>query len=238
METRGPLQWPYKQYYWTVSIDGFTERIAGKGEWALEDAMQEKRDEAENSLRDQLEVDVFKASPGADDLRSLAGIVATSGTEGQVSATTNSWNQSVVSTAGSWASGVGRSVLTNACNTASKRLPVGPLEVLLSDQTSYEAYEGTLVSQYRYMTNKPDIGAAKLAFKEIPWIWSVQATSGVIYGLHSEAIKFYVNSDTDFIFTGFMKPASQDAKVGQILFAAALSSPVRRKLMKTTANAA
>jgi hypothetical protein len=231
-------QWPWKQYYWTVSIDGFTERIAGKGEWALEDALQEKRDEAENSLRDQLEIDVFKSAPGNDDLRSLPNIVATSGTEGQVNASTNSWNQSVVSTAGSWAAGIGRATLTNVCNTASKRLPVGPLEVLMSDQTSYEAYEGTLIAQYRYMTNKPDIGTTKLAFKEIPWIWSVQATSGMIYGLHSDALKFYVNSDTDFEFTGFMKPANQDAKVGQILFAAALTSPVRRKLAKTTANAA
>lgn len=231
-------QWPWKQYYWNVSIDGFTERIAGKGEWAIEDALQEKRDEAENSLKDRLEIDIFKSSPGTDDLRSLSGIVATSGTEGQINATTQAWNQSAVLTAGSWAAGIGRSQLTNVCNTVSKRAPVGPAEVIISDQTSVEAYEGTLVSQYRYTTNKADIGLTKLMFKEIPWMWSVQATSGVCYVLHSDALKFYVNSDTDFIFTGFMKPANQDAKVGQILFAAALTTCARRKLGKTTANAA
>lgn len=231
-------QWPWKQYYWTVSIDGFTERIATKGEWAIEDALQEKRDEAEMSLKDQLEIDVFASSPGSESLRSLSGIVATTGTEGQINATTNSWNQSVVNTAGSWATGVGRTQLTTTCNSVSKRAPVGPAEVIISDQTSVEAYEGTLVSQYRYTTNKADLGLTKLLFKEIPWMWSVQATSGVCYVLHSDALKFYVNSDTDFIFTGFMKPANQDAKVGQILFAAALTSPIRRKLGKTTANAA
>jgi hypothetical protein len=231
-------QWAWKQYYWTVAIDGFTERVAGKGEWALADALQEKRDEAENSLKDQLEVDVFKASPGSDDLRSLAGIVAATGTEGQINATTNSWNQSAVVTAGSWGAGIGRTQLTNICNTISKRMPTGPAEILISDQTSVEAYEGTLISQYRYTTNKADIGLTKLLFKEIPWIWSVQATSGVIYVLHSDAIKFYVNSDTDFIFTGFTKPANQDAKVGQILFAAALTAPVRRKLGRSNSNAA
>lgn len=231
-------QWAWKQYYWTVSIDGFTERIAGKGEWALEDALQEKRDEAEDSLKNQLEIDIFKASPGSSDLRSLPNIVAASGTEGQINGTTNSWWQSSVVTGGSWASGVGRASLTTLTNNISKRNPVGPAEVLISDQTSVEAYEGTLVAQYRYTTNKADIGLTKLLFKEIPWMWSVQATSGVIYALHSDAIKFYVNSDTDFMFTGFMKPANQDAKVGQILFAAALSSCVRRKLGKTTANAA
>lgn len=231
-------QWPWKQYYWTVAIDGFTERIATRGDWAIEDALQEKRDEAENTLKDRLEIDIFKASPATDDLRSLPNIVLASGTEGQVNGTTNSWFQSSVVTAGSWAAGIGRTQLTNVCNTVSKRAPVGPAEVLISDQTSVEAYESTLVSQYRYTTNKADIGLTKLLFKEIPWMWSVQATSGVIYVLHSDALKFYVNSDTDFIFTGFMKPANQDAKVGQILFAAALTTCARRKLGRSNANAA
>lgn len=231
-------QWNWKQYYQTVSIDGFTERVAGKGDWAIEDALQEKRDEAEMSLKDLLEGDIFKANPGTGDLRSLPNIVLGSGTEGQVNGTTNSWFQSAVVTAGSWATGVGRAQLTNLCNTVSKRQPTGPAEVLISDQTSVEAYEGTLVAQYRYTTNKADIGLTQLLFKEIPWMWSVQATSGVIYALHSDALKFYVNQDTDFIFTGFMKPANQDAKVGQILFAAALTTCARRKLGRSNSNAA
>lgn len=231
-------QWVWKQYYWTVSIDGFTERIAGKGEWAIEDALQEKRDEAEDALKDELEIDIFASSPAADDLRSLPGIVASSGTEGQINGTTNSWWAAVANTAGSWAAGTGRTQLVNTINTVSKRKPFGMPELLLSDQTSYEAYEGTVVQQYRFQSTKADLGPKVLTFKEIPWMWSVQGTSGVIYVLHSAAIKFYVNTDTDFIFTGFMKPANQDAKVGQILLAAALSSPVRRKLAKTSSNSA
>jgi len=232
-------QWNWKQYAVTVAIDGFTSRIAGKGEWALEDALQEKRDEAEMSIKDLLERDIFKASPGTNDLRSLPVIILASGTEGQISGTTNSWWQSVVNTAGSWAAGIGRSQLTNTLNTMSKRNPTGPAEVLISDQTSVESYEATLVSQYRYTTgDKRDAQGGKLLFKEVPWIWSVQATSGVIYALHSKALKFYVNSDTDFIVEPFVKPANQDAKVSQILFAAALTTCYRRKLGKTTANAA
>jgi hypothetical protein len=231
-------QWPWKQYYWTVSIDGFTERIAGKGEWAIEDALQEKRDEAELSLKDQLEVDIFKASPGSDDLRSLPVIVLASGTEGQINGTTNSWWQSNVVTGGSWATGVGGTQLVNCMNTVAKRNPAGMPNVLISDQTSIEAYEGTIVQQYRYTATKADLGVTKLLFKETPWLWSVQGTSGVIYVLHSDAIKFYCNSDTDFVFTGFMKPANQDAKVGQILFAAALTTCARRKLGRSNSNAA
>lgn len=231
-------QWPWKQYYWTVSLDGFTERIATRGEWAIEDAMQEKRDEAESSLKDQLEQDVYAATPTTNSLRSLPVIVLGSGTEGQINGTTSAFWQSAVVTGGSFTTGVGRTQLTNLCNTIAKRQPVGPAEVLISDQTSVEAYEGTLVAQYRYTSNKADIGLTQLLFKEIPWMWSVQGTSGVIYALHSDAIKFYVNSDTDFIFTGFVKPANQDAKVGQILFAATLATCVRRKLGRSNSNVA
>lgn len=231
-------QWPWKQYSVPVTIDGFTERIAGQGEWALEDALDEKRTESELSIKDLLEQHIFKASPASNDLRSLPVIVLASGTEGQINGSTSTWYQSLVSTAGSWAAGVGRSALTTLVNTVSKRNPTGVPDTLLSDQTSYEAYESTLVSQYRYSDNKPDIGAKKLMFKEIPWMWSVQATSGVIYALHKAAIKFYVHSGTDFKFTGFREPTNQDAKVGHILFAAVMSTPIRRKLGKTTANAA
>lgn len=231
-------QWVWKQYECPVTIDGYTERTATVGDWALADALEEKKKQSESSIRNLLETDIFKSSPGTNDLRSLPNIVLASGTEGQVNGTTNSWWQSLVNTAGSWAAGIGRSQLVNTINTLAKRSPAGNPDVLISDQTSQEAYEGILVNQYRYQGQEADIGLMKLTFKEIPWLWSVQATSGVIYVLHSDAIKFYVDKNTDFLFTGFVRPANQDAKVGHILITAALATCVRRKLGKTTANAA
>jgi hypothetical protein len=189
-------------------------------------------------MKDDLETDFFNASPASNAIRSLPTLVTNSGTEGQINGTTNSWHQAAVVTGGSWASGVGRAQLTNLVNTLSKRKPGGTPDIIISDQTSVEAYEGTLVAQYRYTGSKADGGIKTLTFKEIPWIWSVQSTSGVIYVLHSDAIKYYVNSDTDFLFTGFVKPANQDCKVGQVLLAHALTAPVRRKLGRSNSNAA
>ena len=231
-------QWPWKQYYHTVAIDGFTERT-NMGQFAIDDALEEKKEQAEMSLKEDLEIDLFAASPAANDLRSLPVVVLASGTEGQINGSTSTWWQSQVSTAGSWAAGVGRSALVTLCNTIAKRNPTGMPEILVSDQDDVERYESTLVSQYRYTNNKPDIGAAaKLMFKEIPWIWSVQATSNVIYALHSKGIDLTVHTNCDFIMTPFVKPANQDARVGQILFMAALTSGNRRKLGKTASNAA
>lgn len=230
-------QWPWKQYYWTISIDGYTERT-NMGQFAIDDALEEKKEEAESALKDRLEIDLFKASPGSGDLRSLPVIVLASGTEGQINGSTSTWWQSSVSTSGSWAAGVGRSTLTTLCNTIAKRNPTGMPEILVSDQDDVERYEGTLVSQYRYTTGKADIGATKLTFKEIPWIWSVQATSNVIYALHSKAIDMTIHTNCDFIVTPFTKPANQDVRSAQILFMAAVTTGNRRKLGKTTSNAA
>lgn len=232
-------QWSWKQYQVPVTIDGFTERTAGgNSDSVLADALQTKKTQSEAALKNRLEGDIFKAVPGANDLRSLPNIVAASGTEGQVNGTTNSWWQSYVVTAGSWNAGVGRTQLVNAINTVAKRNPTGMPNVLISDQTSYEAYESITVPQYRFSTNTPDIGMGKLTFKEIPWLWSVQATSGVVYVLHSDGIKFYIDKNTDFLTTPFVTPTNQDAKVSHIFLTACLAACIRRKLAKTTGNAA
>lgn len=231
-------QWPWKQYYHTVAIDGFTKRV-NQGQYAIDDANEEKKEQAEMSLKDDLEIDLFQASPATDDIRSLPVLVLDSGTEGQINGGTSTWWQSVLTTAGSWAAGVGRSALVTLCNTLAKRNPTGMPDILVSDQDDVERYESSLVSQYRYTNNKPDIGAApKLLFKEIPWIWSVQATANIIYALHSKSIDLTVHKDADFEMTQMVKPANQDALIGQILFMAAVTTGNRRKLGKTTGNAA
>lgn len=235
-------QWAWKQYDVPVAIDGFTLRTAGGGsDQVLADALQTKKKQSEESLKLLIEGDLFKASAsiGTNDLRSLPVIVLDSGTEGQVNGTTNSWWTSTVTSSGSWAAGVGRTKLVNTMNTLAKKAPIGMPNLLLSDQTSQEAYEGTTISQYRFSNDKPDLGMdPKLTFKGVTWLWSPQGTSGVIYILHSDAIQFYVDKNTDFLPTDFITPTNQDAKVSHILLTAALTCSSRRKLGKTTSNAA
>lgn len=227
-------QWEWRQYAATISIDGFLERVANAGEWKLEDVMEEKKYQAEQALNTLLEQDIFAASPATKSMRSLATIIAASGTEGGINGTTNTWWASTVTASGSF-SARGRADLTTLVNTLSQQNPVGLPEMLVSDQTPYEAYEGSLVSQERFTDNKMvDIGIMNLKFKNIPWTWSIQGTPGVIYAVHSDALEFIVNSDTDFITSGFVTPANQDARTAKILLACSLTTGNRRKLGKLT----
>jgi hypothetical protein len=117
--------------------------------------------------------------------------------------------------------------------------PAGGPEMLISDQTSLEAYEATIIPAERITdTRMADLGIRNLKFKDTPWTWSPQATSGVIYALHSDAIEFVVNSDTDFLVKPFVEPANQDARTSKTLVACALITGNRRKLGKLTSVSA
>lgn len=234
MKRESPLQWAWAQYAATVTIDGFTERVANSGDSKIEDILETKKMQAEESLMLLLEQHMFQAVPGAKDIQSLATIIASSGSVGGINGTTNSWWQSQVTTSGSFAA-QGRADLTNLWNLVSVQNPVGGPEMLVSDQNSFQYYESSLVAQERFTDNKMvDIGIENLKFKSTPWTWSPQASSGVIYFIHSKGAEFIVNSDTDFLVTPFVQPTNQDARTSKILLACSFTSGNRRKLAKMT----
>ena len=227
-------QWEWYQASVSITIDGFTERIANQGDEALLDALETKRMQAEESESLLLEQRIFRASPGTNEIRSLPLLVLDSGTEGNINGTTNTWWQSTVTASGSFAAR-GRSDLLTLKNTLSNRNPSGFNGTLVSDQTSLEAYEGTVVPHLRLSDNKMgDLGIQNLLFHGVPWFWSGQATSGVIYALDDRALHMYIHSGTDFLVTPFKTPHNQDAKTAQILVALSLTTSRRRKLGKMT----
>ncbi len=228
-------QWLWAQYAATVTIDGFTERVANAGDSKLEDILEAKKMQAEESLSLLLEQDLFAAVPGSKSIQSLATIVATSGTVGGINGTANTWWQACAATSSGSFAAQGRSDLTNAWNLVSVQNPIGGPEMLVSDQNTFQYYESSLVSQERFMNNKlVDIGIENLEFKRTPWTWSPQATSGAIYLVHSKGLEFIVNSDTDMLVTPFVTPTNQDARTAKILLACSLTSGNRRKLAKLT----
>lgn len=229
-------QWSWAQYAVTVAIDGFSERVANAGPSKIVDIVDEKKTQAQESLALLLEQNLFAATPGTQDVRSLASIIATNGTEGQISATGNTWWQAQAKSSGAFST-QGITDLTNLVNTISIQNPAGLPEMLISDQLTFEYYEKTQLDKIRYVGEDRDADGAfeTLRFKGIPWKWSPQATTAVIYALHSKALEFVVNTDTDFLVKPFVDSISADSRVAKILLACALMTGNRRKLGKMTA---
>lgn len=226
--------WLWAQYAVTVTVDGFSERIANAGDSKIEDILETKKMQAEQALSLKLEQHLLQASPGAKDIQSLATIIASSGTVGSINGTTNVWWASTSTASGSFAA-QGRSDLTALWNTLSIQNPSGGPDCLVSSQSEFQFYESSLVSQERFTSNKlVDIGIQNLEFKGTPWIWSPQAATGTIYAIHDQGLEFCVNTDTDFLATPFVTPTNQDARTSKILLACALMTGNRRKLGKLT----
>lgn len=214
-------------------MDGFTERVANSGDSKLEDILEAKKMQAEESLSLLLEQDMFATSAVSRHIEPLTTIVATSGTVGGINGTTNTWWQACAATTSGSFAAQGRSDLTNAWNLVSIQNPIGGPEMLVSSQSEFQFYEASLVSQERFTDNKlVDIGIENLKFKTTPWTWSPQAPAGTIYLLHSKGLEFIVNSDTDFLVTPFVTPTNQDARTSKILLACSLTTGNRRKLAK------
>lgn len=225
-------QWEWTQYSVPVTIDGFSERI-NTGKEKLADIMDEKKKQAEESLSLLLEQDMFASSPTTKHLRSLNTIIASSGTEGSINGTTNTWWSSYTNTSvGSFASN-GVAALRTAFNSIRVLNPVGDPKTICSDQTTFEYYEASLTPYERFTdTKSADIGIMNLKFKTAPWFFSPQATSGTVYLLSDSALEFVVHEGTDFKTTEFVKPANQDARTAQILLMCSLTTGNRRKLGK------
>lgn len=225
-------QWSWAQYAVSVSIDGFTERVANKSEAELENLMDEKKSQAEMSLNQLFEQHLFAATSGSKDIKSIPELVSTSGTVGDINGSTNTWWAAQSKSSGAFSS-QGITDLTNLYNTISIQNPVGGPEFIVSSQSEIEFYEKALVANERFTSTKEgDAGFGKVLFKSTPWVWSPQASTGTIYMLHSAGLEFIVSSDTDFITTEFVKPYNQDARTAQILVAGALVTGNRRKLGK------
>jgi hypothetical protein len=227
-------QWAWAQYQRQVVIDGFSERM-NAGDSALADIMEIKKKQAEEALGSKLESDIFAASQATGSFVPLPLIVLGSGSVGDINGSTATWWASTVSSSGAWLS-AGRAATASLINLLEKYNPVGMPTCLLSDKTAYEAYEESLLAGYQYANlNDADAGRTKaLTYKGLPWVWSSQGNSGVIYVLSKSAIEFAIHSGTDFIMTPFVRPADQDARVGQILLTCALVTHNRRKLGKVT----
>jgi hypothetical protein len=229
-------QFKWKQYYGNVSVNGREDRVQNKGKYEVIDLVKSKIDGAESALRDTMNTALFAAAPGSKDLGSLVTSIDATSTIGDVNSTSNSFWQATSTASGSFAA-QGLSDMRTIWNTLAVKMPQSAPDLILTTTTIHSFYEGSLLPQQRYEggAGTGDGSFRDLMFKSTPVRYDAQATSGVMYFLNSDVMELSVDPDTNFVMTEWVKPANQDAKVAQILFAGELVIKNRRKLGKLTA---
>lgn len=229
--TAAQFQW--RQAAASISVTGRIE-LQNSGKSQVIDYAQAMVDNAMASLKETIDQKCYATTQSGANITPLTDIVKASGTVGDISGTTNTWWQSTVQASGSFAVR-GLSDLRSTWDTVSVRMPTGGPDLLISDQTPYEAYEATLIPTIRYTdTYMGDLGFSNLKYKDAVWTWDPNATTGVIYLLNSKALELVQHSKRLFTMSEWVKPADQDLKTAQVFWMGELTTKNRRKLGSLT----
>jgi len=225
----------WAQYAATISISGLEDRIQNVGTAAIIKILESKVTQAEMSLADKMDIDLWATSVTGTNINTVQTVVDQTTTIGQVSKSSNSWWQSQLVASGSFAAR-GPSDMRNLYNTITNQsLAKGAPDLICSDQSTFQYYEGTVQPQIRYSdTDMADAGFENLRFKGATMTYDPNTPSGNLFMLSSDALKLVTNKGTNFITTKFIQPSNQDAKVAQLLWAGQLASDNIRRLGKMT----
>jgi len=225
-------QYKWKEAAVSISVSNREENIQNVGPSAVESLVDAKIKQATMSLKDLLNRSLYAASPGTNNLGSLATTIDATSSIGDINSTTYSWWQSDVNASGSFAA-QGRADMLTLYNALL--VEGGKPDVLITTPAVHAFYEGSLIPQQRYESNSVGNASFKeLMFKNAQVIMDNDCTSGVMYFLDSRHLQLYVSGGNNMKMTEWVKPANQTSRVAQLLTACELVSNNRRRLGKLT----
>lgn len=228
-------QYKWAQYAATVTISGLEERVQNVGDAAVIKILDAKIKQAEMSLRDKLDIDMWASSVTGTNMNTLVTMVDTTTSIADVAKSGNTWWQAQVTASGSFAAQGLADMRALYNNISEQSLSGGAPDFICSDQTAYQFYEAALQPQQRFSDEKvAGAGFENLRYKGATMTYDPNTPSGTMFMLSSDALKLVTSKGTNFITTPFIKPDNQDAKSAQILWAGQLVSDNIRRLGKLT----
>ena len=167
---------------------------------AMINLVELKLNAAERALYEDLERVVFADGTGAKEpngLQNLVAVTPTSGTLHGIDRSANTWWRNQTKSATGAFSLYGISDMRNCLNNIIKysRSEIKQI-VMVTDQTTYEAYEEEGYEIYQLTDNTLfDAGFDSLAFRGRPLMWCPSAPSARIYFLNTEYINLVIDPD-------------------------------------------
>lgn len=233
--TAAEFNWGH--YYVTIAISGDDE-TDNMGEAQVLNLIAERTREAEMSLKDYVTDDIYAGS-NTKGIIGLSTLVA-AGTYGGIAGGTYSWWQAgsdaTAHTAANMKDSTNSSYILTLLRTGYISCKHGgeTPNLIVTTQAVWDILEHVLQQQAQYEKfNKrtgllADAGFQTLQWRGIPVVADEKCTADTMYMLNTNYINFYIHPSRNFYFTGFKTPMNQDAKAGQILLKAQLSTNNRR----------
>jgi hypothetical protein len=194
------------KFKWAVLAGsvGITDReeAQNKGKSAMLNLMETRVKNLENTFKDRLE-DAFgdSSTDSTDVMWSLPDVVDSSdpsiGSFGDIPRATYSWWQATETASGSMAT-QGLEDIRTAYYTTGRSL-TDPVNLMLTTQTLYEAYQARLTPTERLVNaSKGDLEFEHLAFANKPVFFSENLSSGLWLGLNTKYLRLRINKNMKF----------------------------------------
>jgi hypothetical protein len=229
----------WKMYNVSVVITKEDE-LKNKGKSQIKDLLKAKIMQAENSLSERLNNDLFNGA--ASDAKEITGLqtAVSNGTYGSIAGGTYTFWQSYIESTGAVLS---VAYIRTGMNTVNLGNGGGKTSLMVTTQALHEKYEGLLTATLQMQTAATkemkrlgDAGFMALGFRGVPVVYDEQCPSGEFYFLNNKNLKLTIHQDANFDVVKKAEPVDQHVSVQHIM--AMLNTTVNRRksLGKLTAK--
>lgn len=227
--TRTAAEFKMKQLYASIVFNGY-EEAADKGELAVHKLVATAVDDAETTLKDLFAQQVFGDGTGNNG-KDLTGLKAyiDDGTNiakyGGIDRATNAfWKANVATFANDYSNLL--AVMKQQFAKSSRGGMDNRPDLIVTDLDTWLAYselvdEKTQINQPLGKLGKEfaNLGFVQQSFMGVPVVYDEYAPAGTIYMINSNTFQLWGKPGRQFQPSEIVKPADQDAKIGQIFFA-------------------
>lgn len=219
-DTLDAAEYNYELYNVSITLT-LEDELKNSGESQVVSLLEAKIKQAEMSLSEGINGDLFDGTAADGDIIGLDTIISTSTTIGDISGSTYSWWRGNVDATGETLSVADMRTIKNSCNLGNGGSNVS---LILTTQTLYEKYHSLLAASY--VMNMPltsetkrlgDGGFTAVEFEGVPVAFDEEATSTNMYFINKDNYKLGIHRDANFARRRKSEPADQHLFVEHIV---------------------
>jgi len=218
--TLDAAEYEYEMYNTSI-VFTLEDELKNSGEPQVMSLIEAKIKQAEMSISERLNQDLFNGTAADGEVIGLDSIISTSTTVGNISGSSYSWWRGNVDSTGETLSVADMRTIKNSCNLGNGGSNVS---IIVTTQTLYEKYNSLLTATYSMSPSSSeskrlgDGGFAAVEFEGVPVVFDESATSGSMYMVNKDNFKLGVHQDANFARRKKAEPADQHIHVEHIVF--------------------
>lgn len=220
-DTLDAAEYSYELYSASITFT-LEDELKNSGESQVLSLLEAKIRQAELSLSEATNTDLFSGTAADGDIIGLDTIISTSTTLGAISGTTYDWWRGNVDATGETLSIADMRTIKNSCNLGNGGSKVS---LIVTTQTLYEKYHSLLTATYTMNQPVPtnesarlgDAGFTAVEFEGVPVSFDESATSTNMYFINKDNYKLGIHRDANFVRENRGKPADQHLHVEHVV---------------------